>query len=600
MRLLVYVSLLPLRTLFKYFLFHLPVLILKNKNTMRKLFYLILIHFTFIGSVKAQNFVWAEQYGGEGEDVVRSMVTDEEGNIYMTGYFTDIAFFGSGKNETEMVSNGWFDIFVTKTSPQGDLIWVKSFGGAGFDYGTGISFDADGNIYVTGVFEESVNFNPDGENILTSLGMQDIFVIKLDVEGNHMWAKSAGGEGYEETTALGTDNQGNVYITGYFYETVDFNPAGESFELTPEGSFSSDGFIVKYDEDGSFVWARQFGGDEYELPMSMRVMENGAMYLTGKFEGTADFDPNPAESFFLSTVEGNRGVFFMYVNESGYLQSAVKVAEAPFEAIGMDAVVDDEGNAYVVGNFGGIISFAPTAGGGSPYNYTSNDSYNGFVVKINQEGLVVWAKHLAPTGEEAASLGYGIAVNSNHEAFITGFISGSIAFDDILIHQQGEHYMAAYVAKISSTGDFVYAGQFGGADFIDDHFIGVDSDDNIYLSGTLEGTVYLNPNTGNGDEAESRGFRDIYLIKMDNETMNIHDFELLTEIMIYPNPSNGIFHIQSKEKLSGKDFKVYDLNGKLMTAGKISPSHELTLNALPRGIYVLKIDDRYSSKIIRK
>lgn len=566
---------------------------------MRNLFYLTLLIFITSHLSYAQNFEWAQQNGGEGEDVVRSLVVDPEGNTYITGYFTDVSYFGSEESETEIVSNGWYDVFVAKTSPEGNLVWIKTFGGTGFDLGTGISIDEEKNVYVTGVFEETVNFNPEGENSMTSAGQQDIFILKLSSDGSFNWVKPIGGTGYEETTSIGADSMGNVYATGYFYETVNFNPEGEVFEMTPQGSLSSDGFIVKYAENGDFIWAQKFGGEGMDLPMEMKVMENGDMHLTGNFEGMADFNPNPSESSFLMTEEDFKGVFYLYLNNSGYLQQAVKVAEAPFEAIGMDLAIDNESNVYITGNFGGTITFASTNGEDS-FTFTSNNYYNGFAAKINLEGNTLWAKHIAPvTVEETSSMGYGIAVNENQEAFLSGFFSNTVAFDEFELTQQTDHYMTPYLAKINENGEFVFVTQFAGANFIDNHFIGTDAESNIYLSGTFEESGDLNPDPNGELISESRGFRDLYVIKMNNEAMSVSDPAPETSFSVYPNPSYGIFHITSDKDLSGKKYGIYDMSGREITSGVMDKDSTLELSHLNKGVYVLKIENQ-TFQLIKK
>ncbi len=93
--------------------------------------------------------------GGIGEDVVRKFYVDAAGNSYSTGYFTDSADFAISGTPHMLTSNGFFDVFVQKTGPDGNLLWAQPMGGASFDYGTGITADAQGNVYVTGVYEEA-------------------------------------------------------------------------------------------------------------------------------------------------------------------------------------------------------------------------------------------------------------------------------------------------------------------------------------------------------------------------------------------------------------------------------------------------------------
>ena len=130
-------------------------------------------------TTNAQQYQWSAHYGGIGEDVVRAMAADAAGNVYTTGYFTDNADFDPGTATHELISNGFFDIFIQKLDPNGDLVWAHGFGGTFFDYATGVDVDAAGNVYVTGVYQETVDFDPGaGVFELTSSGAEEIFVLK--------------------------------------------------------------------------------------------------------------------------------------------------------------------------------------------------------------------------------------------------------------------------------------------------------------------------------------------------------------------------------------------------------------------------------------
>lgn len=137
-----------------------------------------------------------------------------------------------------------------------NYLWAKSMGGIGEDYGSGISVDASGNVYSVGSFYGTVDFDPGvGTFELTSLGGTDIFISKLDSSGNFLWAKSMGGTAYDQGHGIFIDNLGNVYTTGKFYGTVDFDPGTGVANLTGNSVF-----ISKLDRNGNYVWARGVGG----------------------------------------------------------------------------------------------------------------------------------------------------------------------------------------------------------------------------------------------------------------------------------------------------------------------------------------------------
>jgi Beta-propeller repeat len=147
--------------------------------------------------------------------------------------------------------------------------WAKSIGGTGGDTGNSIAVDALGNVYTTGIFINTVDFDPGaGVFNLTSVGGSNIFVSKLDASGNFVWAKSTGsGNGISNSIAV--DASGSVYTTGSFNGTVDFDPGVGVFNLTSAGS-DADIFVSKLDASGNFVWAKSVGaagGSDSAVPL---------------------------------------------------------------------------------------------------------------------------------------------------------------------------------------------------------------------------------------------------------------------------------------------------------------------------------------------
>src|SRR5674476_671097 len=117
------------------------------------------------------------------------------------------------------------------------LVWAKNMGGASDDYVNSIAVDASGNVYTTGYFLGTVDFDPGaGTYNLTSAGGYDIFISKLDASGNFVWAKNMGGASDDRGTSIAVDASGNVYTTGSFRGTADFDPGAGTYNLTSAGS----------------------------------------------------------------------------------------------------------------------------------------------------------------------------------------------------------------------------------------------------------------------------------------------------------------------------------------------------------------------------
>ena len=178
--------------------------------------------------------LWSKQFGDTWDDEGIQVAVDGSGDVLVTGYFGTTVDFGGGLLNTA----GYLDIFVVKLSGvDGAHLWSKRLGNTKPDGGMGVAVDGNGDVLVMGFFEQTVNF---GGEPLTSAGAEDIFVAKYSgVDGSYFWAKRFGGPGYEWRGGLAADTSDNVLVTGFFYETADFN--GEF--LTSAGE--EDIFLVK-------------------------------------------------------------------------------------------------------------------------------------------------------------------------------------------------------------------------------------------------------------------------------------------------------------------------------------------------------------------
>lgn len=562
---------------------------------MRKVFYFISI-LLWVVQINAQEFSWGKRFGGDGEDVLRSLAVDAQGNSYATGYFTDNSIFGEGLQQTDVVSNGMYDIFISKTSPSGQLLWVKGIGGTSNDYGTSITVDANNNVYVTGIYEETVNFNPGGvAQTLTSNGAQDIFVLKLDPNGNFVWAKGIGGEGYEETSGIQVSPNGDVYLAGYFSGAVDFDPSSAENILTPNGLVDS--FFVKLSNNGELSWVKTIGGF-MTTPTDMKL-QNGHLYVLGSFKDTTDFDPDANQTHEL-TAEGF-DAFILKLDLSGNFVkvTTTKSLTSSTGITPMSLSLDENNNAYISGYFGGTIDFGPDVQHNGQYTFTAESMLNGFVFKIDNNGKLVWANHVKPLTEESSSLGYGLVANKNQEIFITGYIAGKVKFDDIEIEQNTDHFMTAFIGKLNKDGKFIDIKLFGGVGYIDTHCAAKDANDNIYIGGAFDYLANINPDGGGSYNITSRGYRDSYLIKLNNTNLGVEDINSKTDLLVYPNPASDVVYLKAKEQLSGTRYIIYDMIGREISTGIVGKSQEIKTNLLLKGNYTLKIGNKYQSKIIK-
>ena len=261
----------------------------------------------FVEKLNQNNqFVWAKTMGGPGFDYCQSMCIDEQENVYTTGMFAGPADFDPGEDVFYLNSVGDRDIYMSKLSNEGLFVWAKAMGGYELEAGQGIVYDSDSHLFLTGNFQGTVDFDPDtSAYYMTSMGDYDIFTGKYDIEGNLIWMKQMGGPGSDGGYAITLDNDNNVYSTGHFSETADFDPGTGIFEMTSFGDL--DIFISKLDASGNFVWAADMGGEMYDRGLAVMTDNQNNIFTTGMFEGMADFDPSD-NNYYLEAV-GNSDVF---------------------------------------------------------------------------------------------------------------------------------------------------------------------------------------------------------------------------------------------------------------------------------------------------
>jgi len=293
-----------------------------NKFKLNSLFitFLILtIIFTPLYSVYADaSYEWAKQIVGDVLVEGKAITTDTSGNVYTVGDFYSTTDFDPGAGIANLTSARGGDIFISKLDSDGNYVWAKRIGGVELDSSTSIILDSSNNIYVTGYFDDTVDFDPGaGTTNLTSNGNGDIFILKLDSSGNYVWVKKIGEVLVERANSLSIDSSGNMYLTGHFQTfplgTVDFDPGAGTTNLTSAGN--GDIFILKLDSSGNYVWVKSIGGISYEAGISVKTDSLGNVYTTGQFYGTTDFDPGAGTANLTSV--GSADIFISKLDSDG-------------------------------------------------------------------------------------------------------------------------------------------------------------------------------------------------------------------------------------------------------------------------------------------
>nr|HRO43668.1 hypothetical protein [Flavipsychrobacter sp.] len=371
------------------------------------------------------NFLWVKQIAGISSNVFgcfgKGVRVDGYGNIYTGGSYRDSFDFDPGPAIYKLSSLGGDHCFVLKLDATGNFIWAKTMGSnttVGAMQMLSMTSDSLSNIYFSASIGGTatpvvldVDPGPIVYNIVSPAagsGSQDILIEKMDSAGNFIWAKQVSGLADKDPWSLAVDNFSNVFVTGQFQSTADFDPGPAIANLTSAGGY--DIFIAKYDAAGSYVWAKRVGSANDDVGYGITVDRLGNAIVGGYFSGTVDFDPGSGT--YNLTSNSTRSAFTLKLNSNGDFKWANKTgANVGLFTSGI-VTTDSVGNVY-----NGLVL---------PNSCDINPSTGVFTVpsgvavqKLDSSGNFVWG-----AGWQGDNPSW-IHLDDNYSVYTTGTFSGS-------------------------------------------------------------------------------------------------------------------------------------------------------------------------------
>lgn len=399
--------------------------------------------------------------------------------------------------------------------------WAHGFGGPSYySQGNSIATDAQGNVYVTGTFGDSIDFDPDtGSAYLypNNFGMT-AFIAKYDSSGNYIWAKSLSENPYGEsiTEKIVVNNTG-IYLTGHFALWIDFDPGPGTSILSSTGGFNGDEdiFIAHYDLNGNYLWAKSMGGIGEDEALDMAVDNNGNSYITGYFRDTVDLDPDIGIATFISN--GFQDSFFAKYDANGNYVWAYDLCDSNSAAYNPTIELDNTNNdIYISGAFTGTIDFDRGLG---TFYITDNNYSLRYVAKYDTSGGFIWA------GSISAASGINISdihidSTGSNDILICGSFEGVADFDlsnGVFSVNPNNSYSVIYFAKYSSSGNLIWVRQTNSTGILGvGKGIITDYNGSVYLTGEFSGSTDFDPGAGISNLIANGSSRDIFFAKYDS------------------------------------------------------------------------------------
>lgn len=378
-----------------------------------------------------------------------------------------------------------------------------------FDNGKAVAVDDDGNMYMAGTFSQTATF---GSQSVTSAGDVDGYIVKYNPQGVALWAKRVGGTGVDQIRGIAISGT-ELYVTGFFNGTANFNTPYSFINNNLISAGSSDIFLAKYDLNGTFLWARRGGGTNVDQASGIAV--SGAdIYITGQFNNAANFNtPSSTGTNEISSI-GSTDAFIAKFNSSGVYQFSRRAGSTgPDKA---NTITTALNGVYIAGEFTGDAHFN-TAGIPGTTSLTSAGLLDVFVAKYDFNGNIQWTRRAGGTSND---LCYGIT-NIGDNVFITGQFLGTANFNTPSATGSNELISAGgtdgFFARFDGNGDFAGGRRFGGTS--NDWGTGICRiGTTLYVAGLFEGTANFNqPSAFGSNEIVSPGNSDIFLARFTNQ-----------------------------------------------------------------------------------
>ncbi len=410
------------------------------------------------------------------DEGVFSVAIDAMGNIFLGGVS------GSSEGSSYAVKSGAADI--TKLDKNGAQIWKKSYPATGVigDYSVvrGVAVDGKGNVLIIGEYRGAIASN--GVAMISSFASPDVFVIKLDTDGNLQWSKSFGGSGDQFGVSISTAANGDAFIIGRMDLTMTFG----TNTLTAKGS--SDVFVAKLAADtGDSIWRKNYGDASFQYGWDVAATPDGNVAITGQYDGNINFDSGDLGN------KGGRDIFVAKLSGSDGAQVWANHFGEKADQIGRSIAVDSKGNIVVIGSVQGKTNF-----GDGEVDVGDMNPSDLFVASFAPDGTNKWSKFFGDPSNPQE--GRDVAVDAAGNILVTGYFSGTLKFDNsttLMNPMMPNGPVDVFVAKFKGTdGSFGWARSFG--DTPNDQVgraIAVDLLGNAIVAGTFKGTIDFGPPT---------------------------------------------------------------------------------------------------------
>ena len=427
------------------------------------------------------NFIWGKSLGSTLVDNLGGIGVDDSNNIYIGVSFAgSTAFIDSSVSFTGISTNA---MCIVKFLPNGQLSYYKPITTAGspsYVKINALKVSSLGEVYFTGVIAGNAYFQNPSIQVVAGTGSGCDFLAKLNTVGDCEWAYCAVSDvsvGY----SLDMDNQSNIYLSGTFIDSKDFDYKAGTVLIYSNPSTSNNLYIASYDATGTYRWA-------YRIPTTgnplIKVFDNGKVWMQGDYNSNADFDPGTGVNNLLAA---NATQYLTTCTSNGTYQTAAAFnkSNALTERVtAIDASISN--NIIVAGTFSGTINFNNSL---NDIVRTSTLDSNAYIASYSNTGTLLWVNQL-----KGRALIKAIKRDQAGNIYVTGYFVSATYFDE----NTPTFYISTttsdiFIGKYDPNGVMLWIHRIGGAYIDEGHDLSIDANGNVVVTGTFADAIDFDP-----------------------------------------------------------------------------------------------------------
>ncbi|MBK9075758.1 MAG: T9SS type A sorting domain-containing protein [Flavobacteriales bacterium] len=530
----------------------------------------------------SQSLEWYRSSGGIGTDQGRSVVVDPSGQVVMTGVFSDTVDLDPGPGSSLVQSEGYTDACVSAFDESGNFLWGGAFGGTGVEHANSIAVDDAGRFHIVGKFRDSVDFDPGPSTFyLHAPDFDSGFLLTLDAQGGFVQAVEFDSDHHTQALAVAVRPDGHLFITGWFWGTIDLDPGPGSAQHTSAGT--EDVFLVELDANGAFVHGAAWGGVTADMGHGLVVRPDGSICVSGCFSSTVDLDPGP-DTLSYTAPGAHTDAFILTFDDDLQLLWCYLVSGSSSD-VGYALTTNADGHVFATGIFQGTVDFDPGPGTTS---LSTTGAQRAFILHLDPTGAFVWVGAL---GGSSSTEGWSIALDAAGNVWTTGFTGNGTDLDP----GPGVHLVTTpgsfdiFLSKLDPSGNYLWAHCFIAPSHQQGRDILVSATGGVYLTAGFHQDLDADP----GPDtliAPNQGGSDALLLKLrDNVTTTVADPQP-PDWRIHPNPGSGSFWITSTEPLHNTRCILRDAHGAQVQEFTITGSRAVPIAlTVETGVYHLEL-----------